>query len=73
MSRGSERTRRAALNYTTDLLMAGRYTEDETWVFGEVVGLLAAEIETGARAELAQRLAMLPAHAKQHRVQACIR
>ena len=60
VSRGSERTRRAALNYTTDLLMAGRYTEDETWVFGEVVGLLAAEIETGARAELAQRLAMLP-------------
>ena len=60
VSQGSERTRRAALNYTTDLLMAGRYTEEETWVFGEVVGLLAAEIETGARAELAQRLAVLP-------------
>jgi uncharacterized protein (DUF2336 family) len=60
VSQGSERTRRAALIYTTDLLMAGRYTEEETWVFGEVVGLLAAEIETGARAELAQRLAVLP-------------
>lgn len=60
VSQGSEQTRLAALTYTTDLLIAGRYTEEETWVFGEVVGLLAAEIETGARAELAQRVALLP-------------
>ena len=60
VSRGSEQTRLAALTYTTDLLMAGRYNDEETWVFGEVVGLLAAEIETGARAELAERLAVLP-------------
>src|ERR1044072_768491 len=60
VSHGSETSRRAALTYTTDLLMAGRYTDEETWVFGEIVGLLAAEIETGARAELAQRLAVLP-------------
>jgi len=60
VSQGSERTRLAALTYATDLLIAGRYNEEETWVFGEVVGLLAAEIEASARAELAQRIAPLP-------------
>ena len=60
ISQGSDATRRAALTYATDLLITGRYTEEDTWVFGEVVGLLAAEIETGARAALARRLARLP-------------
>jgi uncharacterized protein (DUF2336 family) len=60
VSQGSERSRLAALTYTTDLLMAGRYSDEETWVFGEVVGLIAAEIETSARAQLAERLAPLP-------------
>ena len=60
ISQGSERARIAALSYATDLLIAGRYREQETWLFGEVVGLIAAEIETGARAQLAQRLAPLP-------------
>jgi uncharacterized protein (DUF2336 family) len=60
VSQGSEQSRFAALTYATDLLIAGRYTDEDTWVFGEVVGLLAAEIETGARAELSQRLAALP-------------
>jgi uncharacterized protein (DUF2336 family) len=60
VSQGSEHARRAALTYATDLLIAGRYTEEETWVFGEVIGLLAAEIEIGARAKLAERLAPLP-------------
>jgi uncharacterized protein (DUF2336 family) len=59
VSQGSERTRLAALSYATDLLMTDRYKEEDTWVFGEVVGLLATEIETGARAQLAQRLAAL--------------
>jgi uncharacterized protein (DUF2336 family) len=60
VSQGSEQSRVVALTYATDLLIAGRYTDEETWIFGEVVGLLAAEIETGARAELSHRLAALP-------------
>jgi uncharacterized protein (DUF2336 family) len=46
-----------ALWHATDLLMAGRYTEDQVWTFGEVIGRLADEIELAARAELAKRLA----------------
>ncbi len=37
--------------------MAGRYTEDQIWVFGEVIGRLANEIEVVARAKLAKQLA----------------
>jgi uncharacterized protein (DUF2336 family) len=43
--------------YATDLLIAGRYTDEEIWTFGEVIGRLAQEIEVGARAQLAKRLA----------------
>ena len=46
-----------ALWHATDLLIAGRYTEDQIWTFGEVIGRLADEIELTARAELAKRLA----------------
>jgi uncharacterized protein (DUF2336 family) len=46
-----------ALWHATDLLIAGRYTEDQIWVFGEVIGRLADEIELAARAKLANRLA----------------
>jgi uncharacterized protein (DUF2336 family) len=46
-----------ALRHTTDLMMAGRYSEDEIWTFGEVIGRLADEIEVAARAELARQLA----------------
>jgi hypothetical protein len=38
-------------------LIAGRYIEDQIWVFGEVIGQLADEIELAARAKLAKRLA----------------
>lgn len=48
---------RAALAYTTDLLIAGRYKDDEVWMFGEIIGLLAGEIESSARARLSERLA----------------
>src|SRR3954447_23437298 len=60
VSQGSEQSRVVALTYATDLLIAGRYTEEETCLLGGVVGLPAAEIEPGARAELSHPLAALP-------------
>jgi uncharacterized protein (DUF2336 family) len=54
---GSPESRARALWHTTDLLIAGRYTEDQIWVFGEVIGRLADEIELAARAKLANLLA----------------
>ena len=55
--RGTPESRTRALWHTTDLMIAGRYSEDEIWSFGEVVGRLADEIEVAARARLARRLA----------------
>ena len=55
--RGSPETRMRALWHTTDLLIAGRYSDDEIRTFGEVIGRLADEIEVAARAQLAKRLA----------------
>jgi uncharacterized protein (DUF2336 family) len=57
VSRGSPESRLRALWHTTDLLIAGRYSDDEIWVFGEVVGRLAEDIEVATRAQLARRLA----------------
>jgi Uncharacterised protein conserved in bacteria (DUF2336) len=57
VSRGSPETRSRALWHATDLLIEGRYTEDQIWVFGAVIGRLADEIEVAARARLAERLA----------------
>ena len=54
---GSPESRLRALWHATDVLMAGRYTEDQIWIFGEVIGRLANEIELAARAKLAKRLA----------------
>jgi uncharacterized protein (DUF2336 family) len=54
--RGSAESRIRALWHTTDLLIAGRYSDDEIWTFGEVIGRLADEIEVAARAQLAKRL-----------------
>jgi len=55
--RGSPESRMQALWHTTDLLLAGRYAEDQILVFGEVIERLAAEIEEAARARLAGHLA----------------
>ena len=55
--RGTPESRTRALWHTTDLLIAGRYSDDEIWTFGEVIGRLADEIEVAARAQLARRLA----------------
>src|SRR6187399_1963532 len=57
VSRGTAESRMRALWHTTDLMIAGRYSEDEIWTFGEVIGRLADEIEVAARAQLARRLA----------------
>jgi uncharacterized protein (DUF2336 family) len=55
--RGTPESRKRALQHTMDLLIAGRYSDDEIWTFGEVIGRLADEIEVAARAQLAKRLA----------------
>src|SRR5450755_967971 len=55
--RGTAESRMRALWHTTDLMIAGRYSDDEIWTFGEVIGRLADEIEVAARAQLARRLA----------------
>jgi hypothetical protein len=55
--RGTPESRMRALWHTTDLLIAGRYSNNEVWAFGEVIGRLADEIEVAARAQLAKRLA----------------
>jgi uncharacterized protein (DUF2336 family) len=57
VSRGSPESRQRALWYATDLLITGRYTEAEIWMFGEVIGRLERDIEVAARAQLANRLA----------------
>src|ERR1700739_465491 len=55
--RGTAESRTRALWHTTDLMIAGRYSEEEIWTFCEVIGRLADEIEVAARAQLAKRLA----------------
>jgi Uncharacterised protein conserved in bacteria (DUF2336) len=55
--RGTAESRARALWHTTDLMIAGRYSEEEIWTFGEVIGRLADEIEVAARVQLAKRLA----------------
>jgi uncharacterized protein (DUF2336 family) len=55
--RGTSESRTRALWHTTDLLIAGGFSDDEIWTFGEVIGRLADEIEVAARAQLARRLA----------------
>jgi uncharacterized protein (DUF2336 family) len=59
VSRGTPESRMRALWHTTDLLIAGRYTNDEIATFGEVIGRLADQIELAARAQLATHLAPL--------------
>jgi uncharacterized protein (DUF2336 family) len=55
--RGSAEAREKALRYATDILIIGRYSDDEIWASGEVIGRLADAIEIAARAQLAERLA----------------
>jgi len=57
VSQGSAESRERALWYATDLLIVGRYTDDEIWMFGEIISRLEQDIEIAARAQLARRLA----------------
>ncbi len=59
ISRGTAESRTRALWHATDLLIAGRYSDDEIQTFGEVIGRLADEIEVAARAQLSRRMARL--------------
>src|ERR1700760_1400133 len=55
--RGTEESRTRALWHATDLLIQGRYSDEEILTFGKVIGRLAEEIEVAVRAQLSERLA----------------
>jgi uncharacterized protein (DUF2336 family) len=57
VSRGTAESCLQALWHATDILIAGRYSEDQIWTFGEIIGRLAEDIETTARVRLATKLA----------------
>ena len=57
ISRGSKESRLRALWHATDVLVAGQYSEESIWVFGEIIDRLTQELEMEVRAELSQRLA----------------
>ena len=57
IARGSAESREKALWHATDVLVDGRYTEEQISLFDEVIGQLADEIEQAARVELSRRLA----------------
>jgi len=57
VSRGTPESCSRALWHATDILIAGRYSEDQIWTFGEIIGRLADEIEVAARVRLANKLA----------------
>ena len=56
---GTPESRERALWHATEMLMVGRYADDEIWIFGEVIGRLATEIEVAARARLAEKLSRI--------------
>jgi uncharacterized protein (DUF2336 family) len=57
VSRGTAESCLQALWHATDILIAGQYSGDQIWTFGEVIGRLAQDIEIVARVRLANRLA----------------
>ena len=57
ISKGTNESCLQALWHATDILIAGRYSEDQIWTFGEIIARLAEEIEVAARARLANKLA----------------
>src|SRR6516164_7630739 len=57
ISRGTAESRARALWHATDLLIAGRYSEEEIATFGKVISRLAEEIEVEVRAQLSNRIA----------------
>ena len=57
IARGTDESRAKALWHATDILITGRYVDDEISTFGEVIGRLADEIEVAARAQLSELMA----------------
>jgi uncharacterized protein (DUF2336 family) len=57
VSRGTAESCLQALWHATDILIAGRYSEEQICTFGEIIGRLAEEIEVAARVRLANKLA----------------
>jgi uncharacterized protein (DUF2336 family) len=57
VSRGTPESRSRALWHATDILISGRYSEEQIWTFGGIIGRLAEEIEIAARIRLANELA----------------
>src|ERR1700687_3187528 len=57
VSRGTAESCLQALWHATDILVAGRYSEEQIWTFGEIIGRLAEDIEIAARVRLANKLA----------------
>src|ERR1700739_2169237 len=57
ISRGTAESCLSALWHATDVLIGGRYSEDQIWTFGEIIGRLPEEIEIAARVRLANKLA----------------
>jgi uncharacterized protein (DUF2336 family) len=57
VSRGTAESCLRALWHATDILIAGRYSEEQIWTFGEVIGRLAEDIEVAARVRLSNTLA----------------
>jgi len=57
VSRGTPESCLRALWHATDILIAGRYSEEQIVTFGEVINRLAQEIERTARVQLSNKLA----------------
>src|ERR1700692_5008849 len=57
VSRGTAESCLLALWHATDIQIAGRYSEDQIWTCGEIIGRLAKDIEIAARVRLANKLA----------------
>jgi uncharacterized protein (DUF2336 family) len=57
VSRGTPESCLRALWHATDILIAGRYSEEQIATFGEVINRLAEEIEHTARTQLSSKLA----------------
>jgi uncharacterized protein (DUF2336 family) len=57
VSHGTAESCLRALWHATDVLIAGTYSEDQVWAFGEIIGRLGEEIEVSSRARLASKLA----------------
>jgi uncharacterized protein (DUF2336 family) len=57
VSKGTAESCLRALWHATDVLIAGTYSEEQIWAFGEIIDRLAREIEVSTRVRLANRLA----------------